>query len=182
MPEIPQEDYDESEALAAHADRNKNAWQQTLEEMKMMAAEKEDEGWQTVVIGAGDTAPESPSVGETDRFGLVHVIPDNKAEPFREAFEQGDFPRYDVYRGTTESRTFLLTELMDPDSKTAIYIAGNFRRRDARGLIATVRKEGEMYTHVQKLDKTHLGSFKHDGYEKFFPNADRVAQDPGPEA
>jgi hypothetical protein len=34
-----------------------------------------------------------------------------------------------------------------------------------------------MYTHVRKLDKTHLGSFEHDGYQKFFPEADRIIDD-----
>ena len=27
-----------------------------------------------------------------------------------------------------------------------------------------------MYTHVQTLDGTHLGSFRHDDVEKFFPD------------
>jgi hypothetical protein len=171
---------DDPDVLAAHAERNKEAWTQTLDDMEALAAEREREGWKPIVVPAGDTAPEPPDSGPPDRYGLVHVVPGNKADALRVAFDAGEFPQYDVYRGETESRVFLVTELLDPETETAIYVAGNFRRRDARALVRTVRETGEMYTHFQKLDETRIGSVRHDGYRKFFPNADRVAEDPGP--
>lgn len=169
---------DDADQVAAHADRNRNAWQRTLDDMEALAAELDDDGWAVVTVAAGHTAPKSRNVGDTDEYGLVHVVPGNRAEALTEACYRGTFPRYEVYRGSTETRVFLVTELLDPDVETAILIAGNFRRRDARGLVRTVDETERMYTHLQKLDGTRLGSFEHDDYGKFFPQADLAAHDP----
>jgi len=181
MPAIGDDDDVGEVELVAHAEVNKSAWSMTLEEMQAMAEGREDDGWRTVSIGAGHTAPESPRMGDDDRYGLTYVIPGNLAPPFREAYERGDFPLYDVFRGETETRTFLVTELLDHDSKTAIYLAGNFRHHDALELAETVVETGTMYTHVTKLDGTLLGSFEHEGYEKFFPPQVLASVVPGDE-
>lgn len=154
-----------------------DAWTRTLDDMAALVAEREDAGWRTVAIPAGHTAPEPPDVGADGRYGLVYVVPGNKAEPFREAAEAGAFPRYEVYRGATESRVFLVTELLDPDSETAIYVAGNYRREDATPLLRAARRRGTMYTHLQTLDETHLGTFEHESYEEFFQDRDIAALD-----
>lgn len=174
MPSIGDSDIDDAERLAAHAEPNKEAWKRTLNDMVAMAEEREANNWETVVIPSGHTAPESLEAGEPGRWGLVHVIPGNKADAFREAHKRGEFSLYNVYRAETETRIFLVTELLDPPTETAIYIAGNFRAQDATNLTAIAAHEGKMYTHVQKLDTTHLGSFEHKEYEKFFPQADRA--------
>ncbi len=179
MPEISEND--QTEAIAKSAARGSDAWQQTLEDMNGLATRREELGWETVCIAAGDTGTETPDAGNTDRYGLVHVIPGNDADAFRDAFGRGEFPRYDVYRGTTESWAFLVTELLDPGTETAIYIAGSFMAIEARELAVEARAREQMYTHVQKLDGTHLGSFEHDGYEKFFPEADRIVETLGDE-
>lgn len=162
-----------ADRIAGHADVHKNAWKQTLEDMTAIGEELESEGWETVTIAAGHTAPEHPDVGNTDRFGLSYVVPGNKAEAFTDAFEAGTFPQYKVYRQEVSGRVFMVTQLMDPDTKTAILIAGSFEIRHAPALVKTAIREEEMYTHVQKLDKTHLGSFRHDDYQRFFPNAEK---------
>lgn len=175
MPVVWDDETDQAEQLAAHAERNKDAWGRTLDDMTAMATARERDGWQTVTIAAGHTGPEPPDTGDTDRFGLVYVVPGNLAEPFREAFAAGQFPLYEVYRGSTETRVFLVTELLDPDTETAIYVAGNYRRQDGRALLRAAIREGKMYTHLQKLDTTHLGSFEHEDYEKFFAERDLTA-------
>ena len=172
MPTAGDEDLDHAEQLVAHADRNKEAWGRTLDDMTAMADEREAAGWDAVRIMAGHTAPEPPDAGVEDRFGLSYVVPGNQADPFLEAYEAGQYPLYEVYRGSTETRTFLVTELLDPDAERAIYITGNYRRLDARGLLRAAHRAGKMYSHLQTLDKTHLGSFEHDGYEKFFAERD----------
>ncbi|WP_435177493.1 DUF7529 family protein [Halorussus sp. AFM4] len=161
---------DYAEQIAGSADVHKGAWQRTLDDMQAMEADMEEEGWDVVAIGAGHTAPTNPDAGETDRWGFVHVVPDNKAEPFEAAVETGAFPQYRVFRNEMQGRVFVLTQLLDPDSETAILIAGNFEMRHAPGLVKTALKEDQMYTHVQTLDGTHLGSFRHDDVEKFFPD------------
>jgi hypothetical protein len=174
MPETS-EDADYADRLAARSGTLKNAWSATLDDMNALAAEYEDEGWETVTIPAGSTAPESPDSGVEGRFGLVYVIPDNHVDPFEEAFETGEFPRYDVFRNESSGQVFLVTVLADPDSETAIFVAGGFERRHTRPLMSAVRDEGAMYTHLQTLDGTQLGSFRHDDPEKFFPATDFTA-------
>lgn len=174
MPTAGEDDIDYAERAAAHADVHRDAWKRTLAEMQALAADHRDDGWRVVDIAAGHTAPVNPDSGDTDRFGLVHVIPGNDADEFREAFDRGAFPEYQVYRNEVEGRAFVLTELRDPDSRTAILVAGSFELMHAPGLVRAAEREGEMYTHVQTLDRTYLGSFRHDDWEKFFPNPERV--------
>ncbi|WP_135823584.1 DUF7529 family protein [Halorussus ruber] len=166
---------DYAEQISASADVHKGAWQRTLDDMESMAEEMREEGWDVVTVAAGHTAPTNPDSGETDRWGFVHVIPDNKAEPFSEAVETGKFPEYRVFRNEMQGRIFMLTQLLDPETGTAILLAGNFETRHAPGLVKTALKEDMMYTHVQKLDQTHLGSFRHDDVEKFFPDPHKYA-------
>ena len=64
---------------------------------------------------------------------------------------------------------------LDPDSRTAILVAGSVRRRDARMLARTATRTGRMYTHVRTLDGTHVGSFEHASPEKFFPTTARAS-------
>ena len=149
----------------------RNAWQATLDDLDEMEMELADDGWETVAIVAGDTEPEHPDATESGRFGLTHVIPRNKVEEFTAAFEAGEFPTYDVYRSSVEGREFLVTALLDPDTRHAILIAATYARRAAEPLVEAAADAGEMYTHVQRLDGTHLGSFRHEEYEKFFPDA-----------
>lgn len=165
-----------AERISAYADSQKDAWKQTLDDMQAIAEELEADGWETTTIASGHTAPEPPDAGTTDRFGLVHVIPGNLEQEFADAFENGTFPQYKVYRNQVEGREFTVTQLMDPETKTAILIAGTFELRHASGLVKAAEREGEMYTHVQKLDKTHLGSFRHEDIELFFPDPERYKQ------
>jgi hypothetical protein len=166
---------DYAEQIAANSEVHKSAWQRTLDDMEAMAEELDGDGWDVLTIAAGHTAPTNPDAGETDRFGFVHVVPKNKAEPFTDLVETGSFPKYRVFRNEMDGRIFMLTQLIDPDAEATILIAGNFPVRHAPGLVKTALKEDEIYTHVQKLDKTHLGSFRHDDVEKFFPDPHKYA-------
>lgn len=176
MPETTDDDLDYAERIAAHADRHRNAWQRTLADLTRREAELDDDGYDVVAIAAGHVAPVHPDAGETDRFGLVHVIPGNDAEAFREAFDAGDYPEFQVYRTEVTGRVFLVTELRDPESRRAILLAGNYELRKAAPLVTAAKEVGETYTHVQTLDETYLGSFRHEAYEKFFPHADRIEE------
>ena len=164
------DDPDYAERIAEHAQVHKNAWQRTLDDMKALEEELSEDGWDVVIVPAGHTAPENPDAGETDRWGLVHVIPGNFAEDFSEAVAAGDYPHFEVFQQQVDGRTFMLTMLQDPDTERAILIAGSFEMRHAPGLVNTAQREDLMYTHVQKLDKTVLGTFRHADYEPFFPD------------
>lgn len=176
MPETG-DDADYAEQIAAHADVNKDAWQRTLDDMRSLEADREAEGFDVVAVAAGHTAPKSRDAGETDLYGLVYVVPGNDAEAVAAACDAMTDPSYEVYRASTETRVFLVTELLDPDAGQVLLLAGNYRRHPARGLIRAAKDTGQMFTHAQKLDGTHLGSFAHEGPEKFFPAADFAAHD-----
>ena len=164
----------EHDRLAPNADALKNAWSATLEDMNALADEYEAEGWNVVAIPSGHTGPEAPDFGTEGDFGLVYLIPDNYADDFETAFDAGEFPRYDVFRNEVGGQVFLVTVLMDPESETAILLAGGFERRQSRILVNVARERDEMYTHVETLDD-RLGSFRHDDPAKFFPATDFTA-------
>ena len=172
MPETG-EDADYAERAAAKSEVTKDAWEATIEDMFEMEEELEEQGWDVMAVAAGHTAPESPRAEPAGRFGLTYTIPDNFADEFREAFREDGFERYEVYRGEQEGTAFQVTALYDESTSTAILLAGAYELRYANPLIATAMKTGEMYSHVRLLDGTHLGSFRHDDYELFFPDADR---------
>jgi hypothetical protein len=173
MPETGDDGTEYAERIAANADGEKDAWRLTLDDMEAMAADLEDEGWNVIDIPASHTAPENPDAGETDRFGFVYVIPDNYAEEFSDAVEAGTFPTYRVFRKEVSSRVFMLTQYLDPDTDTAILIVGTYEMMHAPPLVKTAMREDEMYSHVQTIDGTVLGSFRHGDYTKFFPNPEK---------
>lgn len=163
------------ESVASNADEYKQSWQATLEDMHALAEQREDEGWDVLELVAGDTAPMGRDTAEDDgEFGLSYVVGAEDAEAFREVFEAGEFPVYDVYRQTQMGHVFIVTELRDPETEQVVFVAGAYVQRDEKMCAYTAREEDEMYTHVRKLDGTTLGVFRHEGYEKFFPHADRM--------
>jgi len=166
------EDGPDEERLAANAEREKDAWARTLADMKTRAEAYEEEDWETIAVPAGHTAAAHPEAGSSDRFGFVHTLPGNYAATIREAIGEKDFPEYDVFRASTDGRVFLVTELLDPDSRTAILLAGSYELRTAEPLVAAAEESGVCHTHLRTLDGTHLGSFEHDEYEKFVPRID----------
>lgn len=153
-------------------DVHKSAWTRTLEEMDALEDELTAEGWDVVSFPAGHTGPQVPDDGDDDRFGLTHVIPGNKVEPFREAYEAGSFEDYRVFQNEVMGRYFLLTAIQDVPTETAILVAGNYERRRGQPLVRVARERDEMYTHVRRLDGTYVGTFEHEDYRHFFPNAD----------
>ena len=169
------DDAEDGERIATNADALKGAWSATLSDMEALAEEYETDGWETITVPAGHTAPTSPESGDDGRFGLVYVISGNYAEEVTDAIEAGAFPRYDVFRNESGGQVFLVTVLADPETETAIFVAGGFERRNARGLMNAAEEAGTMYTHLQKLDGTPVGSFEHDDPQKFFPATDYTA-------
>lgn len=168
-------DPDYAEEIAASAEVHKGAWKRTLDDMAGMAEELREEGWNVITTAGSHTAPTNPDAGASDRFGFVHVLPDNDAEEIEQAVETGSFPQYRVFRNEMEGRIFMVTQLLDPESETVLLVAGNFEMRHAPGMVKTALEEGEMYTHLQTLDQTHIASFRHDDLEKFFPNPQKYA-------
>lgn len=149
---------------------HQNAWQETLQDMEAIAADLREDRLDVLTVQAGDTAPETPDVGG-DRFGLSYVVPGNQADQFSAAFAEIETPQCRVYRQEVGGNVFLVTQITDADADHAILIAGVYQKQHEDALVRAASEADEMYTHVQQLDGTHLGSFKHEDWTMFFPDA-----------
>lgn len=162
----------EEDPIVQHSDDLKSGWEQTIHDARAMATDREENGFDTLVIPAGDTSPIAPDAGESDEFGLSYIIPGNKAEPFLDRYEGGEFTETAVYQMNANGYIFIITECIDLDSETVIFIAGSFEMRHAASMVRTAVNQGKMHTLVKKLDHTRLGTFEHDDVSAFFPNPD----------
>lgn len=162
----PEESGDERGLVSEAA--KKDAWTQTLEDMDALADEYEADGWDAVRVHIGQVGCETPGMGDSDRFGFVHVVPGDKADEIVDAVEAGEFPQFDVFRKEVAGTVFFVLVLLDPETETAVLLAASYRVMDARGLAKTATREGTVFSHLQRLDGTPVASFEHEAYEKFF--------------
>jgi hypothetical protein len=169
-------DEDDATGISPTSDAEREAWKLTNEDMEAIANERRAEGWDVTTATAVHTNPANKDQGETDRFGFVYILPGNHADDFAAAYERadGDFADFVVYRREINISAFLVTELLDPETKTAIVVAGHYDRRRAGGLVKNSIDEGEIYTHAQTLDGTHLGTVRHEEFDPFFPSDDEA--------
>jgi hypothetical protein len=188
--EIPGEDADpsyqqvkEQERRADEFDQNaaqlKAAWQDTIEDMEAIAAEWRGKDYDVVDLVSVDAGPIGRDSNDEDgEYGMEFVIADDDVDEFVDAFETGEFPQYDVYRAEASSDAFLVEELVDHQAELVILLAGAYAIRDETMCAYAAREEGEMFTFVRTLDGTRYGAFRHEGYQKFFPRADDLPEDP----
>lgn len=134
-----------------------------------MTATLEADGWDVVTVRAGHVAPEPPSHGEIDRFGFVYLAQGADEAALRSAFDAGDFESYQVFSHRTGSNLYAITRLTDPDRSLAVLLVGAVNLTHAAELATAAHERGEMYSHVQLLDGTHLGSVHHDDPAHFLP-------------
>jgi len=164
------EDPDESERLARKANVAKDAWQQTVEDMRAMAADREDKGMQTLTIPAGHTGLAPPGAPEASEWGLSFVIPGDKVDDFEYFYETGEFDDTGVYQTSSMGQVYIVVEHLDMESGLALFVAGVYEKRFASGVVRAATDRGRLYTHVKQLDGTRLGSFVHDDVGAFFPD------------
>lgn len=115
-----------------------------------------------------DTAAGIPD-DVADRHGYAYVVPGEEADRFEELFVPEGFPRTDVYRQTAAGHLYLLTASLDPPTERAILLAGLLAVGTLGECRRIARETGVMYSHVLRVDGTHVGSFEHDDPEPFFP-------------
>lgn len=145
------------------------AWQNTLDQTATLAEKRRGEGWDVLDVAAFHADPVSPSMGDDrERFGIVHVIPDNHADELVEYFDENEFSEFQVYGRTVGTYRFQITELLDPDSQSAVLLAAAYEQHRAEGLRTAAQERGVMYTRAKTIDGTSLGVVKHQEYEPFF--------------
>lgn len=146
------------------------SWEQTLEDMEDIAADRREDGWDVLTVVAAHTDTVSKDMGDNDDFGLFHVVPGNHAEPFEELYDSGQFTEFLVYGAEVEQVMNVVTELIDPENRRSILIASQYDLALMRGMDENAVEEGVLYTHVKTIDGTTVGTFEHEEYEPFLPN------------
>mgnify|MGYP006273357803 CR=1 FL=1 len=162
----------DAERLAQTSESIKSSWERTVEDMRAMAADREEKGFSTVTAVAGDTAPVAPQMGESDEFGLTFIISGNEAEDFEASYQGSDFTETGVYQSTREGHVYIVVECIDMEAKEIIYITGAYEMRAAPELVRAATDREKMYTRVKTIDHTEVGVFEHDDVSAFFPDPD----------
>lgn len=141
------------------------AWERTLEELEALAADRREEGWDVTTCFAAHTDTVSVSMGDNDRFGLVHVLPDNHADRFEAAYDPDAFTEYLAYGQLVDTSMYVVTELIDPDAERSIMVASQYNMAFADGMIASAETEGYLPSHFKTIDGTVVGTFEHEEYD-----------------
>ena len=157
--------------LASSSDAARNGWQRTIEDTRAMAADREEHGYETVVLLSDDTSPIAPA-SDRDHWGLTYLVSGSDREAFRDARARAEFDETAVYQASQEGNTFLVTECLDHDAELVVFLAGVFRMEHAVELVRAALDRGEMYSHVRKLNGEVAGSIRHEDAEAFFPDPD----------
>lgn len=156
----------------APANVAKDAWERTLTDLDQLATELEADGWTTLAIPAGVASLKTPNIGDSDRFGFIHVVPGNYADEFTNHFADCTFTAYDVFRNELEREVYFVTVLYDTDTQKAVLVAAAYRKAAEKRLWDVAQEHDTVYTHLQRLDGTHLCSIKHEEFDKFFGAGD----------
>jgi hypothetical protein len=167
-------DQDDATGIQPTSDAEREAWRLTNEDMEAIAAERREEGYDATTVTAVHTNPVDSEHGDVDRFGFEYVVPGNQADDVEAAFERADgvFPDFVVYRREVTESAFMVVELLDPETMTALVVASHYDRRRAGGLVKASVDAGETYSHLVTLDGTLLGSVRHEEFDPFFPSDD----------
>lgn len=168
---VPEEVDPPSEHASGYTEAHKNAWNETLEDMWTLEQRLQDDGWETIETAAGHTELATLNK-DSDTPRIVHIVPDSDGEAIQTAFEEGDFPTYDVYRTKVEDWIFSVIVLLDPETEQAILISAEFELREKRHLIEQTHKTGDLYTVIKFLNGEMVGTLRHEKPEKFFPDYD----------
>jgi len=158
-----------------HGDVSRTAWARTLADAEEIAAERTSNGWSTVLAQAGETtlyAGESAAEAPT----LELLIPDTAADRISGWVSEGEFPRYDVHRGTVAGRVFLSIELLDPDRKRCVLLVSTYEVATAGDAYRAAVRNERLLTRLRRLDQTTVATFEHRDVTKFFSDGiDAVA-------
>ena len=170
----PDETPDAHDRAARGTDAVKDAWQRTIDDTRAMAADREEAGYETLVLFADDTAPATPEHGDEDddSWGFSYLLPKNDRAEFVDFVADAEFDETGVYQAREQGDVFMVVECIDMDAERVLFIASAYQMRTAIELVRTAMDRGEMYTHVRDLQGEIVGTIHHDDPSGFFPNPD----------
>jgi len=170
MPDAPEDgQVDPETRLRDEQGARSEAWKQTVEEMRALADERRENGWDAVTIPGIHLSILTPEVGDPDEFGFEYVIPDNFTDEFVDAFDPAAVARYQVYRTIANRNVFQVLELLQPETETVIMLAGMYELRHAGKIRGPAERDEKINTIVRTIDDTRLGVLEHGDYEPLVP-------------
>lgn len=140
------------------------AWEQTLEDAYGIAEDRRADGWEATVVMAAHTDTVSKDMGDHDRFGLMHIIPNNYADDFSEAYDDG-FTEYLVYGISVQQNMYLVIDLIDPDRERSILVPCSYDLAFAQGVYESADEAGYLPSYFKTIDGTVLGTFEHEEFD-----------------
>ena len=156
-------------------DEHIQAWEQTIEETELLAEERREDGWETTIIMSPHTDTVSRDMNDHDRFGLMHVLPNNYAEDFREAFDEEAFTEFLVYGSAIQGVMYVAIELIDPEGKRSILVPCKYDMTAAKGMTESAVDEGALYSYFKLISGEILGRFRYEDFEPLVAPPDGAA-------
>lgn len=141
------------------------AWEQTLEDMELLADGRREDGWEVHTVISPHTDTVTKDMKDHDRFGLQHIIPNNYTDAFVDIYDEDEFTEFLAYGQRVELYMFLVTEFIDPDEERSIFLASSFDMAMDRGLTDNAREEGVLNSYFRTIDGDILGTFTHEEWE-----------------
>lgn len=150
-----------------------DAWEQTLEEAQLLADERREAGWEATVVMAAHTDTVSKDMNDHDRFGLMHVVPNNYVDRFTDLYDPDAFTEYLVYGTTVDGVMYVAIELIDADGERSIVVPASYDMTMAHGMTESAAEEGVLPSYFKTIDGEILGRFDHEAIEPLVtpPNA-----------
>ena len=146
-------------------DEHTTAWEQTLDEAKLLADERRQNGWESTVVMSAHTDTVSRDMKDHDRFGLMHVIPNNHADTFTEWYDPETFTEDLVYGTSVNGVMFVAIELIDPEAERSIVVPCSYDMTRAHGMTESAAEEGALYSYFKTITGDTLGKFRHETVE-----------------
>ncbi|MES3160914.1 MAG: hypothetical protein PPP55_05005 [Halorubrum sp.] len=149
------------------------AWERALEEAQMLVDDREADGWEATYVMSAHTDTVSKDMKDHDRFGLMHVLPNNFADRFTEAYDPDAFTEYLVYGTSVNGVMFVIIELIDPDGERAIVVPCSYDMTMGQGMSESAAEAGVLPSYFKTIDGEILARFDHDEIEPLVtpPNA-----------
>ena len=149
------------------------AWERTLEEAKLIAEDRRADGWESEVVMAAHTDTVSKDMKDHDRFGLIHVIPNNYTDTLRDVYDETEFTEDLVYGSAIQGVMYVAIELIDSDTDRSLVIPCSYDMTQAQGMSQCAAEEGALYSYFKTITGEILGRFRHEDVESLVtpPNA-----------
>lgn len=138
-------------------------WEELLGDADEIAREYADDGWETLVVHAGDVTPRTG-----DPYGLDVLAPGDEYEALEALVDDVTFDTSHVYRMEEGGVRFLIVAVEATDDEVAVVVPAYLETATDGELESTATEAGVMYTHVRPLSDDARVTFTHEDPDLFF--------------